>query len=119
MMSSRISAAVCGPGRASVVARLGASPTAVRALFRVVAPTNDHTRDFRRASVATSAAAGSGSGATAAPAGSGNATAELADAFQRLQGITVQRVSDQQSVEITSLWGADERAVLAFGRHMG
>ena len=33
--------------------------------------------------------------------------------------ITVYLVSTQQQVDITSLWGEDERVVLAFARSMG
>lgn len=40
-------------------------------------------------------------------------------AFDSLKGQQVVLVSDQRQLDVTSLWGADERAVLVFARHMG
>ncbi|PRW56839.1 seleno U [Chlorella sorokiniana] len=115
MLSARLGAVACAPGRAGPVLRLGPSPRLSAALDGFAGITVTHPINRGRASLVPAAVGGSGSGA--APAG--NATPGLADAFDRLRGITVHRVSDKQEVEITSLWGADERAVLAFGRHMG
>jgi hypothetical protein len=40
-------------------------------------------------------------------------------AFDSLKGQQVVLVSHQRRLDVTSLWGADERAVLVFARHMG
>ena len=72
-------------------------------------------RPARRCS-GTVVAAAAGGAAAVAP---GNATEQLADAWERLRGTQVFLVSTQQPVDITSLWGEGERAVVAFGRHMG
>ncbi|PSC72911.1 chloroplast envelope translocase family [Micractinium conductrix] len=70
----------------------------------------------RQARQAATAASG---GATAALA-PGNATAELADAYNLLQGCQVYRVSTPEApVDITTLWSEGERAVVMFARHMG
>lgn len=67
-----------------------------------------------RARLATAASASAGAAAPAA----GNATDSLADAYTRLAGVKPYLVSTQQPVELTGLWGADERAVVFFARHM-
>ena len=41
------------------------------------------------------------------------------DAYQALQGCQVIQSSTQQPVELTSLWGEEERVVLVFGRSYG
>lgn len=40
-------------------------------------------------------------------------------AYNRLKGIKVYRSSDGQLVDITTLWGPGERAVVAFARSFG
>ncbi|CAD7705462.1 unnamed protein product [Ostreobium quekettii] len=39
--------------------------------------------------------------------------------YEVLAGKEVYLASDQRCVEVTSLWGDEERCVLVFGRHMG
>lgn len=41
------------------------------------------------------------------------------DYYSKLKGKTVYRSSDGAAVDIPSLWGPDERAVVAFGRSFG
>lgn len=44
---------------------------------------------------------------------------DLGAAYEQLRGQQAYLVSTQEAVEVTSLWGQQERAVLVFGRHMG
>lgn len=92
--------------RASCVARTGGFAAPARSLTAQPAS--------RRARLASTVVAAS----AAASAAVGNATAELSDAFTRLAGVKPYLVSSQQPVELTGLWGADERAVVFFARHM-
>lgn len=104
--------------------RLGAALAAGQAAKRAVRPSRvaplcrsvPATRRVHSAPLVTAAAGGSGGSVTAAPA-AGNATESLADAFTRLEGVKPVLVSTQQPVELVSLWGADERAVVFFARH--
>jgi len=41
------------------------------------------------------------------------------DLYEKMFGATVLRAVDGTSVEVTSLWGEDDRAVLVFGRSFG
>ncbi|CAD7702886.1 unnamed protein product [Ostreobium quekettii] len=50
-------------------------------------------------------------------AGSGVTTADRP--YEALKGKEVYVASDQRLVDVTSLWGGDERCVLVFGRSMG
>jgi hypothetical protein len=50
---------------------------------------------------------------TAAP------SATAIDYYSKLKGVTVYRSSDGAAVDIPSLWGPDEKAVVAFGRSFG
>lgn len=102
--------------RASVVhAPKGAAPVCSRAQLarpqaRVFAmPTS--RKALRRSAVVVAS--------TASAASEGNATTDMEDAFSRLQGTQVYQVSTQHPVDITSLWGPSERAVLVFARHTG
>lgn len=54
--------------------------------------------------------------AAAPPAAASNGTTE---AYNRMKGIKVIRSSDGQLVDLTTLWGPNERAVVAFGRSFG
>ena len=47
------------------------------------------------------------------------AVAVREDAYQALLGCQVVRSSTQEPLELTSLWGEDERVVLVFGRSYG
>jgi hypothetical protein len=47
------------------------------------------------------------------------AVAVREDAYQALLGCQVIRSSTQEPLELTSLWGEDERVVLVFGRSYG
>lgn len=62
----------------------------------------------RRATVAAATGGGSGGGVTLGR-----------DAYEALQGCEVYVASTQQKAGITSLWGVEDRVVLAFGRSMG
>ena len=112
MLRLAVSAAVA-QGLRAVAPRALASASRASArphLFRPVRPAA-----ARQARQAATAASG---GATAALA-PGNATAELADAYNLLQGCQMYRVSTPEApVDITTLWSEGERAVVMFARHM-
>ncbi|KAL6753369.1 hypothetical protein V8C86DRAFT_2727021 [Haematococcus lacustris] len=55
----------------------------------------------------------------AAPAASAAAMAPLADAWSKIHGLKVIRSSDGEAVDLTTLWGPGERAVVAFTRSFG
>ncbi len=55
--------------------------------------------------------------AAAAPAAA--TTNGTTEAYNRIRGIKVIRSSDGQLVDLTTLWGPNERAVVAFGRSFG
>ena len=113
MLGLRLSAALASAPAARAAARASRvpSPRCFVAVARSAVP-----KPAERRALATAASAGS-SGAAAAPA-AGNATESLADAYTRLAGVKPYLVSTQQPVELTGLWGADERAVVFFARHM-
>ena len=103
--------------RAAVAPRLwlaakGLQQTQNTAFFRASEP--------RRAALGRRAASHQATTrAQAASASPPASNVQIEDAFSKLQGVQVYQVSTQQEVDITSLWTSGERAVLAFGRHMG
>ena len=107
MLGLRLSAALAAGQAAKCV------PRPSRAASASLHPSATANRRLNTAAPVKAAAGGS----AAAPAAAGNATESLADAHARLAGVQPYLVSTQQPVELVSLWGDDERAVVFFARH--
>lgn len=107
-------AGLAGPASARLAPRAAAAPLPLVPSACCAKAPAARPAAARRALMVKAAAT---PGGATAPAG--NAADSLADAFQRLAGVRVYQVSSGQELELTSLWGADERAVVACARHMG